>query len=154
MNEAISPVEEDQQAIDFSSSVVGALQDKIEENNSIKLNITQLKKVYTHGARTEDQDKGLYAMARVNMYIRMKNEKNIISGKKTSAKKEKLTKLLLENASIARVDRYIDATKDWVPTDQDFAQAKEDIEKYGLTYKFKTVDDLYLSEYTKIDIEY
>jgi len=153
--DSVSPEEEQRENINFSNKVIKALEDKIKLNNTnSNFNIIQLKRVYTHGAKAAEEDRGLFAMARVNMYMRMKNEKQIILGKKKSAKKEKLTELVLEDSSVNRIDKYIDATANWHPSEKDFEEAKVDIVKYELDYEFKDIDDLYLDEYKRIEFEY
>ena len=65
----------EEQAIKFSSSVIAALEQKAKEHNdnytTSKVTLNQLKKVYRNGASAQEE-KGLHAMARVNMFLKMK----------------------------------------------------------------------------------
>ena len=67
----------EEQAIKFSSSVIAALDQNAKEHNSefkSKVTMSQLKKIYRRGAEStcSHSSKGLCAMARVNMFLRMK----------------------------------------------------------------------------------
>ena len=64
----------EEQAVKFSSSVVEALEHKAKEHNdeqNNKVNVSQLKKIYRRGAEKSNEQKGLCAMARVNMFLKM-----------------------------------------------------------------------------------
>ena len=148
----------EEQAVKFSSSVVRALEHKAKEHNSEqnnKVNVSQLKKIYRRGAQKSDEQKGLCAMARVNMYLRMKKDGKITYQKPATVVETegtKLTELIFESKATVKVNTFVDITEDWLPIDADFAKAKEDIDKFELNYDFKDVNDLYLDEYEKLDI--
>ena len=148
----------EEQAVKFSSSVIEALEHKVKEHNSEqnnKVNVSQLKKIYRRGAQKSDEQKGLCAMARVNMYLRMKKDGKITYQKpETVVETEgtKLTELIFESKATVKVNTFVDITEDWLPIDADFAKAKEDIDKFELNYDFKDINDLYLDEYEKLDI--
>ena len=151
--------DEEQQslAIDFSSNIVLALKDKIKSHNAeskSKINLLQLKRIYREACESNEEDKNLYALARINMFIRMKRDKKISFANKQSEEKKELTGLILETPGVCRVDKYIDLTESWLPLNEDFEQAKADVEKYNLNYKFKSIDDLYLDEYQPIELDY
>ena len=51
-------------------------------------------------------------------------------------------------------NKFIDISESWCPIQEDFDQAKEDIKKYNLNYHFKDIEELYLEDYEKIDLDY
>ncbi len=126
-------------AIELSNKIIKALDEKVKEHNGEnpdqKVTLSQLKKVYRRGAKSRGEEKGLWAMARVNMFLRMKTGENIALANKDKP---------------VRIDTYIDISASWSPSENDFLSAKEEIEKYGLS-NFNSVDDLYLEDYTKMD---
>ena len=72
--------------IDFSKKVVEALKNKVKEHNSKnkkKVSLSQLKKVYRRGAgafsssHRPGKTRGQWAMARVNMFLRMVSGKPV-----------------------------------------------------------------------------
>lgn len=136
-------------AIEFSKRVVEALDEKMESHNKAiepsRINLVQLKRVYKNGAEIfskiykesyPEKTCGLWALARVNMYLRMRLGKVIESGKQKNVD----------------ADDFLDISASWTPMDEDFSQAKEDIKKYKLNYKFDNVNELYLDEYERLDI--
>ena len=145
----------EEQAIKFSSSVVAALEQKAEEHNkdcNSKVNINQLKKVYRQGATTAVQEKGLQAMARVNMFLRMKKEGKITYQPARVEVKSELKELVFETKAQMRVNTFVDITENWLPIEADLTLASEDIKAFELNYEFKDIDELYLDEYEKLDI--
>ena len=73
-------ISQEQNAIEYSSKVMAALEQKAKEHNELgrsKVNRVQLKKVFRRGASANVENKGLCAMARVNMFLRMKREGKI-----------------------------------------------------------------------------
>jgi len=148
----------EEQAVKFSSSVVQALECKTKEHNdeqNNKVNISQLKKIYRRGAEKSNEQKGLCAMARVNMYLRMKKDGKITYQKPATVNETegtKLTELIFESKATVKVSTFVDITEDWLPIEADFIKAKEDIDKFELDYDFKDINDLYLDDYEKLDI--
>ncbi len=144
----------EEQAIKFSSSVIAALKQKAEEHNKecdSKVNINQLKKVYRQGAKAE-QEKGLQAMARVNMFLRMKKEGKITYQPARVEVQSELKELVFEAKAKIKVNTFVDITENWLPTETDLVQASEDIKAFELNYEFKNIDELYLDDYEKLDI--
>jgi hypothetical protein len=130
-----------EESINFSIKVVKALEDKIEDHNRTsenKVTLKQLKKVYRRAAGNvfaevpdPDEKRGLWAMARVNLYLR------ILKGDPFPTE---------TNASmILDAKDEIDLVDFSLPTEEDFLQATKDMEKHDLNYKF-SFEDLYLEE--------
>ena len=147
----------EEQVIKFSSSVIAALDQKTKEHNSnfkSKVTTSQLKKVYRRGAesRCEDVSKGLCAMARVNMFLRMKQEGKVVCAEPKVEVQSELKELVFENKAKVKVSSFIDITEDWIPTEDDFIKASQDVEVYSLDYDFKNINDLYLDDYKNLSI--
>jgi hypothetical protein len=132
-------------AIEFSKKVIEALKNKAKEHNSKnkkKVTLSQLKKVYRRGAgafsssHRPGKTRGQWAMARVNMFLRM------VSGKPVKDSYRKA------DSDIARaaVNNYI-IEASFEPNDEDFAQADEDIKNYNLNdFEFNSAEELYLDD--------
>lgn len=130
-------------AITFSAKVVEALKNKVKEHNSKnsrKVNVNQLKKVYRRGAgafsssHRPGKTRGQWAMARVNMFLRMMSGKSV---------KEAYRKA---DQDIAKSSCIIDVSDFFEMTEEDFIQAEADIKQYDLNYDFEDVEELYLDE--------
>ena len=132
-------------AIEFSKKVIEALKNKVKEHNGKnkkKVTLGQLKKVYRRGAgafsssHRPGKTRGQWAMARVNMFLRM------VSGKPVKDAYRKA------DSDIARasVNNYtIEAN--FEPNDEDFDQADEDIKNFELNdFDFNSIDELYLDD--------
>ncbi|MAF24683.1 hypothetical protein CL634_03800 [bacterium] len=153
IDDNVQPLQDE--AIQFSSKVIEALSHKIKEHNSnysSKVNANQLKKVYRRGAMLSEDEKGLHAMARVNMFLRMKQEGKIVYQKPKVKVTSELKELVFESKSRIKVDTFIDVTENWLPTEKDFIEASEDIKVYKLNYDFKDINELYLDDYKELDI--
>jgi hypothetical protein len=132
-------------AIDFSKKVIEALKNKVKEHNSKykkKITLGQLKKVYRRGAgafsssHRPGKTRGQWAMARVNMFLRM------VSGKPV---KDAYRKADSDIARASVNDYTIEAN--FEPNDEDFNQADEDIKNYNLNdFDFTSADELYLDD--------
>ena len=133
---------EDKVLIDYSSSVVVSLQDLMKAHNKEcenKATLKELKEVFRNGANcTQAKEEkipcGILALARVNMFLRLK------SGE-------------IMEASILDITS-LDISDLWYPNESDFTKAKELAEKHNLNYEFKDINNLYLEEYTKVELEY
>lgn len=134
---------EDGAAITFSNQVIQALQNKVKEHNgkySKKVTLGQLKKVYRRGAgafsssHRPGKTRGQWAMARVNMFLRMMSGKSV----KDAYRKA--------DSDIARATALIDISDSWEIEDIDFNQADEDIKQFNLNYDFSDIEDLYLDD--------
>lgn len=131
-------------AIDFSKKVIEALKNKVKEHNSKyskKVTLGQLKKVYRRGAgafsssHRPGKTRGQWAMARVNMFLRM------VSGKPVKDAYRKA------DSDIARAKTEIIIEAGLEPSDEDFEMADVDIKNYNLNdFDFASVDELYLDD--------
>jgi len=149
-NESLEELQNDD-AVNFSVRVVEALEKKMREHNSNsfnKVSLKQLKKVYRRAAGNVFADvpevnnnKGKWAMARVNMYLR------ILNG-------EPLPRETYASIDFTLVDKDIDLIDAVIPTKEDFLKASEDIEKFDLNYEFKNINDLYLDDEDKESFSY
>jgi len=145
----------EEEAIKFSSCVVAALERKAEEHNensASKVNADELKKVYRRGAQTAGQEKGLCAMARVNMFLRMKKEGKIGYQEVKMIESVEIKELVFESRARIQVNSFVDLTESWSPTEIDLTQAAQDIGRYELNYDFQDINELYLDDYEKLDI--
>jgi len=132
-------------AIEFSKKVIEALKNKVKEHNSKnkkKVTLGQLKKVYRRGAgafsssHRPGKTRGQWAMARVNMFLRM------VSGKPV---KDAYRKADSDISRASTNDYIIEAN--FEPSDEDFNQADKDIKNYNLNdFDFANTDELYLDD--------
>ena len=149
-------------AINFSAKVVQALKNKVKEHNkkhpSKKVSLSQLKKVYRRGAgafsqsHRPGQTRGSWAMARVNMFLKMKRGGKVKDSYRKADQDVASTKYELEfvtHDEVSVVSEF-DLTDELYPSDEDFAQAKTDIEEYELDYDFQDVNELYLDDYKPV----
>jgi len=119
----------DDEAVNFSVKVIEALEKKMREHNSAssnKVSLKQLKKVYRRAAGNVFADvpevndnKGKWAMARVNMYLR------ILNG-------EPLPRETHATVNFDYIEKDIDLIDAVIPTKEDFLKASEDIERFNL----------------------
>jgi len=131
-------------AIEFSKKVIEALKNKVKDHNSKnkkKVTLNQLKKVYRRGAgafsssHRPGKTRGQWAMARVNMFLRM------VSGKQVKDAYRKA------DSDIAKAKYEFIAEASLNPTDEDFEIADKDIEQYDLNnFDFISVEELYLDD--------
>ena len=139
------------EAVNFSVKVVEALESKMKEHNAVssnKVSLKQLKKVYRRAAGNVfadvpeiEDNKGKWAMARVNMYLR------IVNG-------EPLPRETYASLDLGSGDKDIDLIDTVIPADEDFIKASEDIERFDLNYKFNNINDLYLDDEDKENCGY
>lgn len=132
-------------AIEFSKKVIEGLKNKVKEHNSKnkkKVTLSQLKKVYRRGAgafsssHRPGKTRGQWAMARVNMFLRM------VSGKPV---KDAYRKADSDIARASTKDYIIEAN--FEPTEEDFLQADEDIKAFDLNdFDFNSAEELYLDD--------
>tara|TARA_Y100000310_G_scaffold180736_1_gene180674 strand:+ start:2655 stop:3146 length:492 start_codon:yes stop_codon:yes gene_type:complete len=130
-------------AINLSVKVAEALTDKMKNHNkktpNNKVSLSQLKKVFKHGASkispdSEEKNPNHWGMARVNMFLRM-----LQGDKMTRARK------YVSNSNV------IDISEMWFPSKEDLDQARKDIENNKLNYIFGDVRELYLDDYERPD---
>ncbi len=128
-----------QEVIDFSVKVIKALEKKVQghndDNPDKKITLAQAKKVYARGAgdcsesASSDHTCGEWAMARVNLFSRAK-----------------LGQLPESMDHKVNLRSYIDISDCWLPSEEDFANAKKIIEENNLDYDFGHIEELFLCE--------
>jgi len=131
-------------AIEFSKKVIESLKNKAKEHNSKnkkKVSLSQLKKVYRRGAgafsssHRPGKTRGQWAMARVNMFLRM------VSGKPVKDAYRKA------DTDIAKARTGIVIEPMLEPSDEDFEMADLDIKENNLgDFDFSSADELYLDD--------
>ena len=158
----VKRAEKDGAAIAFSSKVVHALKSKLKEHNkknpTRKVSLSQLKKVYRRGAGAFSklqhlgQTRGSWALARVNMFLKMKKGGKVKDSYRKADEDVTATTYELEFTSYSSesVSSEFDVTENIFPDDEDFLQASKDIEEYDLDYDFQNVDELYLDDYKPV----
>ena len=129
-------------AVNFFFLLIQALEHIMEEHNSSsenKVSLKQLKKVYRRAAGNVfaevpevEQDKGKWAMARVQMYLR------ILKG-------EPMPRETLASTSL-NSQQEVDLFDSVIPSEQDFSKAKKCIVANDLSYKFMSIDEIYLED--------
>jgi hypothetical protein len=129
-------------SIQYSKKIIEALENKVKEHNGEhdkKVSLGQLKKVYRRGAasfgqsRHPEKNKGQWAMARANMFLRM------VAGEKVKDSYKK------SDEGVARVED-IDFSSYLYPDEQDFAQAKADVLEYDIDLYDFNPEELYLDD--------
>jgi len=147
----------EERRITFSARLISCLEGKkksFNKKNKSKIKIEQLKEVYVKGVCSDNQDLNLNGLARVNMFLRMKEQKmmGVISAKIKT--KEKLSGLILESENLQNPNEPLDISDAWVPQEEDLEQTKADIKKYKLNLDFTSVDELYLEPYKQIQLNW
>ncbi len=128
-----SLISDEEKGIAYSLKIVGCLEEKLikfnDEHQDDRVSIDQLKTVYLNAASNNLSEKGLneWSMARVNMFLSIKAGRKI-------AFAEKLESCHLSDASLLII-----------PQEEDFIQAKKDVEDYGLDFEVN-IDNLYLEK--------
>ena len=134
------------EAVAFSVKIVEALSSKAEAHNNNyenKVNLKDLKEVYIRGAvdRSDSKDpkdsSGHWALARVNMFLRVKQGDQISL-----------------NDDFETDSEAIDISEGWIPSKEDYDKAEEEIAKFDLNHDFLTADDLYLESYKRVEWEW
>lgn len=135
-----------EQAVNLSSKIITALTEKAKEHNlnnsSQKVTVNQLKKVYRHGINLKQETESninYWAMARINMFLRMKSGENLLPS--------------INIASIKNISQLIDVSEGLAPSEKDFELANKDIEKYDLL-SFNSVEELYLEDYEPFKLDW
>ena len=147
----------EERRITFSARLISCLENKkksFNKKNKSKIRIEQLKEVYIKGACSSDQDLNLHGLARVNMFLRMKEQKmmGVISAKiKTE---EKLSGLVLESGNLQNPDESLDISEAWVPQEEDIKQTEADVKEYKLNLDFTNINELYLEPYKPIQFNW
>lgn len=142
LKEGLKPSEnaQDSLAFIFTAKLIDVFNSKIKEfkiDNSKSINLSQLKNVYKISAELYGEEtpparnRGHFALARVNMFIRMVSEKRGFY-KEIKGSKIKISQFLFDSSGC------------FLPTEEDYVIASIDIEKNELTYDFQNINDLYL----------
>ena len=149
----------EEQRISFSAKLVIYLEERkkaFNKKNKASIKIGQLKEIYKRGSCLESKDLNLNGLSRVNMFLRMKEQKmmGVISAK-ISKKDQKLSELILETAQdLQDQNKPIDISEAWIPQEEDIEQAKTDIENHKLDFDFQNIDELYLEPYKPIKFKW
>ena len=133
--------------IQFSARLAETLSGKVEEHNKScprnKVSTSQVIKVYKHAIQTFPQEAlgeigiNKWCLARVNMYLRMKcGDIDVKSFEHKSNVKKRMSSLVFERSVSKRINTFLDITEDWVPSENDFSKAQEDIVNRNLDYEF------------------
>ena len=144
--------------IDYSTKVVDLLSDKMKAYNkthgSSRVTLFQLKSVYREAAKNPNEKKtlGEWCLAKVNMFLRMKSGEAVYSNKPKQEKKE-MTKLELDLNEASHRSSF-DITETWVPSEEDMIQAAKDIEEKDLNFDFGSINNLYLDDYKRIELDW
>ena len=142
----------DQQRISFSASLISCLEDKkknFNKKNKSSIKIQQLKEVYLRGASSAKEDLNLNGLARVNMFLRMKEQNKTKTTPPNEPSKEVMG-LVLEDKTARKDDNVIDISDTWAPEKEAVHAAKHDADKYNLNLDFKNINELYLEPYKPI----
>ena len=141
MSEPSSSSEDE--AVSFSIKVIDALASKMRDLNKNSPGITSLKdlkEVYIRGAGDCSPSKGSkescghWALARVNMFLRMKRG-------------EKMT----PNPFSSVGGKSLDISDGWIPAQEDFDKAAEEIKEFDLNYDFSNINELYIENYKRVN---
>ena len=146
--------------IDYSVKLLSLLEGKMKVHNKVypskKVSLSQLKDVYSEaGKNFKDAECtcGEWCLARVNMFLRMKMGENVHDNKPERQEAKGLSSLELELGPELYQDSF-DVSVSWLPSQMDFDNAKEDILKQDLGFNFKSVSNLYLDNYERIEIDW
>ena len=135
----VKPKEErnQQAAIDFSVNIIKALEGKTKAHNSSqskKVTLNQLKKVFCESFEDRPSDEQVnslvWAFAKVNLYLR------IACGEHSEA---------FSVVNTYKKPNLVEISANWLPSQIDIEAAKSSIEEKGLTYKFTSLDELYIN---------
>jgi|10_taG_2_1085330.scaffolds.fasta_scaffold00890_19 hypothetical protein len=129
------------ESIDFSVKIVSLLDEKQKihnKKNNQRVRLNELKAVYVRGAEmfrpnSEGDPRSVWAIARVNMFLRMKEE-GISSNSKIESHED----------LVVTIKNGIDATQSWEPNKGDLDKTYEDIESHKLHFDFDNVEELFL----------
>ena len=144
----------DRQRISFSANLISCLEDKkknFNKKNKSSIKIQQLKEVYLRGASSTKEDLNLSGLARVNMFLRMKEQNKARTTPPNEPSKE-IMRLVLEDKTARKDDNVIDISDTWTPEKEDVHAAKHDADKYNLNLDFKNINELYLEPYKPIQL--
>jgi hypothetical protein len=126
------------ESIDFSVKIVSLLDEKRKihnKKNNQRVRLNDLKAIYVRGARSNSEydPKSVLALARVNMFLRMK-EGGIHSDSEIKSHED----------LVVTIKNEIDATQYWGPSKVDLDKAYEDIMSHELYLDFDSPEELFL----------
>ena len=145
-DEPRNDISSQEEAVSFSVKIIDVLDAKMRNHNadsSNKVTLRDLREVYSRGAEkchqsnNEEENCGLWALARVNMFLRFK------SGEKMN-----------NSASLANNQSFDDISDNWFPSEEDFENASKEMKELSLEYNFSSAEELYLDNYQRIDWEW
>jgi hypothetical protein len=159
-NESKTNLLSDEKEVAFSKKIIEVLKFKTGEHNencSRKVAFSQLRDIYREASKTEKDSKIKFALARVNMFLKIVRGEKI---KEIYAKTDNLEIngslqgfVLEEDEPIDR-DETIDMSYNFYPNEEAFVLAEKDITKHNLSdYDYRDVDDLYLDTEEEIRAE-
>lgn len=147
----------ERQRISFSARLISCLEDKKKEFNKrtkSNIKIQQLREVYLRGVSSAEKDLNLHGLARVNMFLRMKEHNKATTTPPNAGSVKKVTGLILEGSEGVQGNNVIDISDSWAPEEEDFKEAVANVEKYDLNLDFKNINELYLEPYKPIQFEW
>ena len=147
-------------AVKFSSNLIGLFSVKVrahnKDNSGSKVSCNQLRKVFLNAAENYDYagcSRAKWALARVNTFLRVAG-----GGKADSIERKEHTALggLIFESRVLDIkpEKEYDISENWIPSQEDFITASEDISKYELNYDFENIDELYLEEQKPIGLNF
>jgi hypothetical protein len=144
----------ERQRISFSGNLISCLEDikkSFNKRNKSSIKIEQLKEVYLRGSSSSKENLNLNGLARVNMFLRMKEQKkaSTTAPPDCSASQEVL-ELVLEDRRPEEINNFIDISDTWTPEEEDVKAAEANVKKYNLNLDFKNINELYLEPYKPI----
>ena len=143
----------ERQRISFSGSLISCLEEKkksFNKKNKSSIKIQQLKEVYARGVSLAKEDLNLHGLARVNMFLRMKEQGKSSTTPQNMPSPKEVIGLVLEDTTSQKNYNFIDISDSWAPEGEDIHEAQHDIEKHDLNLDFKNINELYLEPYKPI----
>ncbi len=142
----------------FSASLIGVLKGVAREHNKTqkenKVTFSELKQVYVNAASSNQIYTGYskceWALARVNMFLRVKSGENPYVLK---ANQEEVIGGIVFAAKVIEPKEEIDVSVNWIPSQEDFTKAKVYIKENELYFNFENTDELYLEDYKQIQLK-
>jgi hypothetical protein len=146
------------EAIEFSYKVVEFLKGKTEKHNLENervVTLNQLKHVFKRGAgEGENSSKTIWALARVNMFLKMMRGDGIKSTKvQEVSAKTSLDGLIMEDYASSENSSQLDISNNFYPDEEDILQAEHERTHHLSNYNFRDLNDVYLETEEEIRAE-
>ena len=146
------------EAVEFSHKVINLLKGKTEKHNLENerlVTLNQLKHVFRRGAgEGENSSKTIWALARVNMFLKMMRGDGIKSTKAQEVSaKVSLDGLIMEDYASSDSPSQLDISNNFYPDEEDILQAGHERSRYLSNYDFRNVDDVYLETEEEVRAE-